>query len=287
MQPATLCSSAEVLTQMVPEHGADVKRVRSVSCQRASHLQSRESSSYFRNRFVRWHNQSASTTSFTLLPQPKTLHSVLNLLRARECICVFVCMCVCVFAFSPAFGTAAALHSRYGVCRVGEGPQGGTSERKEVPVLMKTSHTHLCLSFSVSASLHVRSESDKADRWSCVSAFGSRCSFDRGVKGNRRSPRSVTDGRHLINDHIHLALQRRENCCTSNLTATGYGSHLHPYYSMHSTPPLFFYLPRLSFIPLCHWNKCWCEVSQCRDVINDRPQHLRAWNANNSQGAAR
>lgn len=58
----------------------------------------------------------------------------------------------------------------------------------------------------------------------------------------------------------------------------------------HSPPPLlpFSTPPSLfPFIPLCHWDKCWCEVSQCRVVINDRPQRLRARNANNSQGAAR
>lgn len=147
MQPATFHSSAEVVTQMASCMELTVEsEVCFLSC--ASHLQSRDSSSYFRNHAAQWHNQSAATTSFTLPPQPKTLHSLLSLLRALECIRVFVFGFF--FLFCLLLSASVTVHAGVGCSRCftllpvwcvqkqeNWGPREGMSDGREIHVLMK------------------------------------------------------------------------------------------------------------------------------------------------------
>lgn len=55
-------------------------------------------------------------------------------------------------------------------------PREGMSGGREIPVLMKTSHT----SFSTSSS-HMHSETDQADRWSCVSVVAAGMALTGGL----------------------------------------------------------------------------------------------------------
>lgn len=54
-------------------------------------------------------------------------------------------------------------------------------EGREIPVLMKTSHTTLSASSSSSSSSHVHSEKDQADGWSCVSVMAAGMVLTEGL----------------------------------------------------------------------------------------------------------
>lgn len=59
-------------------------------------------------------------------------------------------------------------------------PREGMSGGREIPVLMKTSHTTLSASSSSSSS-HMHSEKDQADGWSCVSVMAAGMALTEGL----------------------------------------------------------------------------------------------------------
>lgn len=149
-------------------------RVRSVSCQWASHLQRIFFVQGFRKHSAQCHNQSTLTTSFTALSQPKsTCCTACCLLESTAMhLCVFVCVRVSVAqrargglfrlrlrVCKPRRVTLCAgvectqvlcvplrtlVRSLCAEKREGD-PREGMSEGREIPLLMKTSHTRLTL----------------------------------------------------------------------------------------------------------------------------------------------
>lgn len=179
-------------------------RVRSVSCQWASHLQRIFFIQGFGKHSAQCHNQSASTTSFTALSQPKSTcctaccllleHSHAFVCRAcergtasergtfstaSESVRASPRDSVCRSRMHPGALRASQNASAIAVCRNERGgPQGGDEWRKRNS-FTDENLTHTSHSASPS---RVRSETDQADRWSCVSAVAAGMALTGGLQ---------------------------------------------------------------------------------------------------------
>lgn len=153
-------------------------------------------------------------------------------------------------------------------------PKGGDEWRK----WNSSSHT--------SFSLPLCSEEDQADGGSCVSGVAARmiltvdlplspgdCRIHSSYPLHPRQKSNKLFAAAELPSAIRWLYSYRLECyCEAVLpTRTWISSSF-----QFSFPPFSFcshslsFPPSLlSFIPLCHWNKCWSGMSQCRNVIND------------------